>query len=246
MKKTRLFVALAAVLALTLRSATPAGANHSWAKYHWARTSNPFTLQLINQTTTTGWSATLGAVSTDWSKSTVLDTAVKPGTPEGEQKCTPQSGRVVVCNDTYGLNQWLGLARIWFLNTHITQATSQVNDTYFVMENYDNPNAKRHVMCQEVGHTFGLGHQKGVTNSCMNDQGKTLFLSSAISPNQHDYDQLVEIYGHNDTTSTAAKGGAVGVGADWTPPASDHGRQNVYVHDLGEGRLLIVFVTWTP
>jgi len=37
--------ALAVLLALVAYSPA-AQANHSWGKYHWARQSNPFTLQL--------------------------------------------------------------------------------------------------------------------------------------------------------------------------------------------------------
>ena len=55
---------------------------------------------------------------------------------------------------------WLGLARIWMDGRdHITQGTSQMNDTYFSTAAYDTANSRMHTMCHEVGRTFGLGHQ---------------------------------------------------------------------------------------
>jgi hypothetical protein len=44
--------ALAVLLALVAFSPA-AQANHSWGKYHWARTSNPFTLQLADNVSST-------------------------------------------------------------------------------------------------------------------------------------------------------------------------------------------------
>ena len=34
----------------------------------------------------------------------------------------------------------------------------KLNDTYFAMAQYNNPNERAHVMCQEIGHTLGLAH----------------------------------------------------------------------------------------
>src|SRR6266540_1791449 len=53
-------------------------ANHSWGGYHWARTSNPFTVKLGDNVSST-WDSALSTASSDWSKSTVLDTTVVAG-----------------------------------------------------------------------------------------------------------------------------------------------------------------------
>lgn len=59
------------------------------------------------------------------------------------------------------------------------------------------------LQCQEVGHTFGLGHTSEDGSSqktCMDystDQRST-------APNQHDMDELSSIYGHTDSYSTSA------------------------------------------
>jgi len=76
---------LAAVALLVVPAS--ASANHSWGGYHWARTANPFTLKL-GDNVSASWDAVLGTTSSDWSKSSVLDTTIvaggaKPG-PDGE------------------------------------------------------------------------------------------------------------------------------------------------------------------
>ena len=194
---TRRGLAGAAALLLTavmIAGAAPAGATHSWANYHWGRTANPFTLQL-GDNVSGDWVGYLGKVSTDWSVSTVLDTNIVSGTTDG-RKCRASAGRVEVCNAKYGFNGWLGLARIWISGSHIVQGTAQVNDSYFGLSTYNNELAKLHVLCQEVGHTFGLGHTDD--DSCMNDLGAL----DNPKPIAHDFEQLDIIYAHLDSVDT--------------------------------------------
>lgn len=143
------------VLAIAFRS-TPS-ANHSWAGYHWARTANPFTVDLGNNVSS-AWTDYLNIASSDWSQSTVLDTAVVAGGTK-PRNCRPTAGRVEVCNSTYGSTGWLGVAQVWVSGLHITQATVKLNDTYFNTSTYNKPEWRQMVTCQEVGHTFGLDHQ---------------------------------------------------------------------------------------
>src|SRR3990172_1646680 len=70
---------LTAALALTLLLPASVSASHSWGSYHWARTSNPFTLKLGNKVDST-WYPYLSTTSTDWSVAGVLDTAIVAGT----------------------------------------------------------------------------------------------------------------------------------------------------------------------
>ena len=217
----RLLVATVAAAALLAPSA--AWANHSWGNYHWARTSNPFTLKL-GDNMTGDWKPRLAKASTDWSRSSVLDTTVVAGQAKGKN-CRPSAGRVEVCNGRYGNNGWLGIAQIWLTGSHITQGSTRMNDSY-LSSGYTNTN-KQHVICQEVGHTFGLDHQSesgADLNTCM-DYDVNL---SNPTPNQHDYDQLVTIYSHLDSTST--------VGA--RSPSSR------FVERLGPNRLLVTYVRW--
>src|SRR5215218_3945349 len=208
--------ALAVLLALVAFSPA-AQANHSWGKYHWARTSNPFTLQLADNVSST-WDSYLATTSSDWSDSSasssagVLDTSIIPGT-RNPTTCTPTSRRVEVCNAAYGTDGWLGVAQIWVSRRHIVQGTTKVNDTYFSTGKYNTPVWRQMVMCQEVGHTFGLDHQDENFNNtnlgtCMDYTSNPLGPPSNLQPNQHDYDQLDTIYSHLDSTTTVAPASA--------------------------------------
>jgi hypothetical protein len=204
MKKCLLVVALVALAAGATASA--ALANHSWNGYHWARSSNPFTLKVGDNLTTADWKSHYRQTLSDWSKSTVLDLAAVAG--QTTKRCRPTSGRDEVCNGNYGQNGWLGLASIWLASgtKHITQGTEKMNDTYFAMARYNNAAEKEHVMCQEIGHTFGLDHQdeSGASlNTCMDYYQNTSSTDTkSTTPNQHDYDELVTIYSHSDSTTT--------------------------------------------
>ena len=223
--------ALAVLLALVAYSPA-AQAHHSWGKYHWARTSNPFTLNLADNVSSQ-WDPYLRTTSSDWSASSVLDTPVISGT-RNPTTCNPTSGRVEVCNAAYGPNGWLGLAQIWISSRqHIVAGTTKVNDTYFSTQKYNTDAWRNMVMCQEVGHTFGLDHQdENHTNTnlgtCMdytNDPSGTLGTNGTLSnehPNQHDYDQLELIYKHLDSTTTVARASA----ASTLPPAGSRGNLN--------------------
>ena len=218
-------------------SAAPAAASHSWGGYHWGVTSTPFTLQLDNNLTTAGWRS-IGATSAgEWSTgSSVLDAPL--GVPQSDNKrCKASAGRVEVCNSTYGRNGWLGLAQIWLSGSHITQGTAKMNDTYLASASYSNTN-RQHVFCQEIGHTFGLGHvdETGKDfNTCM-DYADRL---DNPSPNSHDFDQLGTIYGdHTDPSTTVASSGTAG------SAQMRRVRDDVFVQDFGGGRKIYTFVFW--
>src|SRR6266571_1036837 len=104
-------------------------------------------------------------------------------------------------------NGWLGVAQIWVSGLHIIQGTVKLNDTYFNTSTYNKPEWRNLVMCQEVGHTFGLDHQDtnfSNTNlgTCMDYTSNPLGPPDNEHPNQHDYDELVTIYNHLDSTTT--------------------------------------------
>ena len=211
-------------------------ATHSWGGYHWARTPNPFTLKL-GDTLSSGWKPYLGTTSSDWSASSVLDTTIVAGS-SAKKRCGAVSGRVEVCNGSYGNNGWLGIAQIWLSGSHITQGTVKVNDTYFNLAQYNNPAEKNHVMCQEVGHTFGLDHQSTTGASlltCMDYSSDP----SSQDPNAHDYEELGIIYAHLDATTT--------VSAAATSPGNGKAqkvRDDLWVEDLGNGVKRFTFVYW--
>ncbi|HEX2031231.1 MAG TPA: hypothetical protein VHL78_07515 [Actinomycetota bacterium] len=191
-----------------IAAAAPASADHGWGPYHWARKANPFTLKL-GDNVSTKWDSYLATTSLDWSESSVLDTTIVTG-GTNPRNCRPTSGRVEVCNARYGNTGWLGVATIWLSGNHITQGTAKLNDTYFDTSTYNTPAWRNLVMCQEVAHTFGLDHQdENFSNSnlgsCMDYTSDPDGPPSNEHPNAHDFEQLEEIYGHADGTTTVGQ-----------------------------------------
>src|SRR3982751_4245836 len=190
---------------------TVAYASHSWNDYHWARTTDQFTLQLGDNLTSADWRSHLAQASTDWNNhgKTPLLTAIVAG--QSNRRCSMVAGTTQVCNGTYGNNGWLGLASINITDgTHITQGSAKMNDTYFNTATYNNTNEREHVMCQEVAHTFGLDHQStdgSSLNTCMDyfpNTGANAGSTVSTKPNAHDFEELRIIYAHLDTTSAVA------------------------------------------
>jgi len=233
-------------------------ATHSWGGYHWARTSNPFTLKL-GDNVSAAWDSHLQTTSDDWSFSDVLDTVIVAGLAN-PKNCRATSGRVEVCNSKYGNNGWLGIAQIWISGKHITQGIVKVNDTYFSTAKYNTTAWRNLVMCQEVGHTLGLDHQDENFNNT--PLGTCMDYSNDPEPNQHpnshDYDQLRAIYDHLDSTTTLDTSAA----AAKMPPAmglidfdspgqwgrlvkgSPERGTSIYELDFGGGHKIFTFVTW--
>lgn len=241
----------------------PAGAHHSYLHFHWARTGNPFTVQLGNNLSGK-WATHLKAASADWTASAVLDTAIVRGATD-PALCELTPGRAEVCNARYGLTDWVGIAQLWFTASgHITGAVVKMNDSYFDQPRYDTAAWRRFVMCQEVGHAFGLDHQDvNFTNpnlgTCMDytaDPAGTAGTNGTLDnlhPNRHDFDQLLSIYRHRDQTSTVGEATTGGPGgeataatsASWGEPTryADDGRPVRFERVLADGQRLVTFVT---
>lgn len=237
--------------------------DHSWGSYHWARTGNPFSLKL-GDNVSSAWDAYLSEASSDWSMSNELNTTiVAGGALSNPRNCRPTTGRVEVCNTRYGNNGWLGVAQIWISGSHITKGAVKLNDTYFTTSTYNTPAWRRFVMCQEVGHAFGLDHQdenfSGANlGTCMDYTSDPDGPPSNEHPNGHDYDQLEAIYAHLDGTNTAEQSTA---GAK-APPAMGEidfaelaqwgrlarskkgGRVQLYELDFGGGHKVFTHVLW--
>jgi len=232
-----------------------AGASHSWGGYHWARTSNPFTLQLGDNVSGL-WDGMLGVAASDWNQSTVLNIAVVAG-KTSPKSCRPTTGRVEVCNANYRNTGWLGVAQIWITGgTHIVQGVVKNNDYYFGNSSYqyNNTAEMQHVICQEIGHTFGLDHQdeSGATlNTCMDYYHNTSDNDTlSTHPNAHDYEQLETIYAHLDSSTTVGSLPADMAKGDFSSPnawgklVSSSARESTYVRDFGKGNFVVTFVIW--
>ncbi len=230
-----------------------ASASHAWGNYHWAHTVSPFTLKLGDNVSTT-WDSHLAGASADWSVSDVLDTTVVSGS-SNPRNCRATAGMVQVCDYKYGNNGWLGIASVWANGNHITQGTVKMNDTYFNTSKYNTPAWRNLVMCQEVGHTFGLAHQDEIFDNpnlgtCMDYTNDP---STNQHPNLHDYEMLDIIYTHLDSITTVSQTLALAKQeVDHNDPATwgkkvhasskDHG--DLYERDFGNGNKVFTFVVW--
>lgn len=253
MTKKQFLIALFTLVIAAGSFAAVASASHSWGSYHWARTANPFTLKL-GDNVSPNWDTYLFGASSDWSTSMVLDTSVVTGSTN-PKNCRAVAGRVEVCSSKYGNNGWLGIASIWASGEHIVQGTVKVNDTYFNTTTYNTPAWRNLVMCQEIGHTFGLNHQdEDFTNTpfgtCM-DYSNDPTLNQ--HPNQHDYDMLETIYAHLDSGTTISQtSSSKRQEVDHADPstwgkeirASSDGRGALYERDFGGGNKVFTFVIW--
>jgi hypothetical protein len=220
-------------------------ASHS-GTYHWARSSNPFTVRLGDNVSAT-WDPNLLVAASDWSASSVLDTVVVAGGTR-PRTCAPTAGRVEICSSTYGTTGWLALLQVWVSGGHLTQATIKLNDTYIGSPPYNTSTFRQYILCHHIGHALGLDDQEPPLGSCMG--------GSQVNehPNAHDYEELEDIYAHLDLPFAAS--------ATRTPPAmnqidfqgrgqwgklieaSEDGRTAVYELDFGGGHKVLTRVVW--
>jgi hypothetical protein len=257
----------AALGCLLLASATQA--DHSWGNYHWARTSNPFTLEIINSTTG-DWDNYVNVAVSDWNNSAVINFNQTEGSTSSKDRrqCRGGAGTVRICNLAYGNNGWLGIAGISLDSQgHITTGYTKLNDTYFSPGSYyDTAAWRQSVTCQEIGHDLGLDHQDEDFNnaslkSCMDYQDPPW-----PNPNAHDYAQLGSVYAHLDSYNSYAGGGSGGGGGGgcnappgkgcnkagpgnngaigWGMSIGRRGQKETFMRIDPNGTRHVTFVTW--
>ncbi len=246
------FIAMLGSLVILASLPLTTEASHSWSTYHWARTANPFTVTVIDSMTP-DWDDNLAVAIVDWSKSSsVLKVTKEAGdySSRVRKRCAAVSGKVHACNAAYGNNGWLGLAQIWLSGSHIVQGTAKMNDSYLASVSYNEVN-RQHVICQEIGHDWGLGHQ----DESGADLGTCMDYANALdnpAPNGHDYDELGIIYKHTDSTSTIASLPAGFANAEmkaqsnWGTKVHEaaDGRSALFVRRFGAGLEVYTHVTW--
>jgi hypothetical protein len=201
---------LVTLLSLFLLVALPVFAGHGWSNYHWPRSSAEASINVYRSLTVTTYSnwpdhlqkAIYGDPSnpnsanrSGWNNSSVLALTIVSSATDSTTRynCTPSTATIRVCNYGYGSTGWAGLAQVWPDGSgHIQRASTKINDTY-LGSSANNP-WRRHVMCQEVGHDFGLGHtsENGSSqNTCMDYYRNTSNSDwTSTGPNTHDFDQL--------------------------------------------------------
>lgn len=101
----------------------------------------------------------------------------------------------------------LGLAEAILDGEHIVGGRITMNPKAIARAGL-NATAGAHILCQEMGHfPFGLGHERGMVDTCLNDcvglgSRKAwidcLQAPEAATPNSADRDMLIEKYAHTD------------------------------------------------
>ena len=262
MKQSRLRFAVLGAVSIAAISA-PALGFHRWSTYHWQKANDGLVKPPIVTAINSGWQGYVNTAVVDWNKSSVIQS---PGPTAASgvdpKQCRAQSGKILVCNASYGQRGWLGIASIWLSGGHIIQGTTKLNDTYFNMARYNTPAWRAAVTCQEIGHDYGLGHQDedfstDATTSCME---YTSVPAGNEHPDAHDYAELVTIYNHADATNFAAvspgRSGSAPASLNGATPGNSpaewgraihrdaQGRPDVFEQNLGNGNKKITHVLW--
>jgi hypothetical protein len=193
-------------LATTLAALSSAViADHQWADYHWATMSGDLNLQVIDNVTS-DWQGSFETSISKWNQASPISQTVEAGSDSSKdrKRCSAVTGKMKVCNASYGFNGWAGLASINLdSNGHISQGVAKMNDSYMASDTEANRN---HVMCQEIGHVYGLGHtsEDGSSQSTCMDYSNS---NNSQWPNNHDYQLLASMYNHSDGYDTAVGAG---------------------------------------
>jgi len=274
-------ISLAAIAAAAALAAPAAWANHSWGNYHWSISGRPLALDIADNVSG-AWDPLLDVAIDDWTFSWDYGTGngdeavLAPNKIAGSgstRTCKADTGTVMVCNDSYGNNGWLGIAQIWTSGDHITKGVTKLNDFYFNFAPYNGPGWRQLVICQEIGHTFGLAHQdENFDNpnfgTCMDYTSNPLGPPDNLHPNYHDYEELASIYTHTHAADSGGGGGGGkgppwgrgGAGNDIAPGDAGNdpsgwgrpvgytadGRPDVYERKLDNGQRVITHVFWVP
>jgi hypothetical protein len=142
----------------------PAGVGPvQWGNYHWNKCT--IDVQVERVLSNTNWRNLFSTSINNWNVAARIQvtTSNLSYSNTTANSCSPTTGKIRVCNNNYGATGWLGVAGIWaYSDGSIARAYTKVNDYYFsptYNNGYYNNNAWRgSVMCQELGHDFGLDH----------------------------------------------------------------------------------------
>jgi hypothetical protein len=207
---SRWFCAVLLLMATYALVPTPTAASHVWGPYHWARTSSAIKNVPVRRLHSAAWITRYNLAVNDWKKTSLTKIRAAFGaTGAASKTCAMVTGQITSCDASYGNTGWLGLATINISGSHIVRGNSKVNNTYFNMSAYNTVAWRQAVICQEIGHNFGLGHVNEVftnanTGSCMdytNDPdggpgGGSNSDPDNMNPNAHDYALINSRHNH--------------------------------------------------
>jgi hypothetical protein len=152
---------------------------------HWSKPSDDERKIIIRDSVenSNSYDTKLGNVISDWGSSSkfkfVRQSAETDSTTRLNCPMPTNYGRVRVCNHSNYTFSFAGLANVRYNDQgHIQRGRVRVKNSVSESE-------KRPLLCQELGHTLGLGH-RSTTASCMHQNAS----AAAASPDQHDYEQL--------------------------------------------------------
>jgi hypothetical protein len=162
----------------------------SWENYKWNKCLVDVIVDRV--LSTTNWRNHFTTAVDNWNKASRIQVTKNnlAYTNSTAWTCSSSTGRIKVCNNNYGKTGWLGIAGIWTISGNLIRAGYiKVNDFYFSQAYYNTSNWRGKVMCQELGHNFGLGHWdtdfSTFCDSCMDYSS-----DPKPYPNQRDLDLL--------------------------------------------------------
>lgn len=199
---------LVIIATMPLWGAAPSLTSNTWSGYHHqggADDSHAGSISLVLVDDLTAYPANYSAVLDDWDKASNGDTGPLP---LNSSKADPAdravgcdnvatdegiTGTIHVCNDAYGKNGWLGLARIWLAaDGHIEAGVALMNDCYLLESGseYNNPVAW-HVLCQENLLPIRSRPSGEPEEEVLHEQSLgVLRIPISESPNRHNFDTL--------------------------------------------------------
>lgn len=225
---------------------------------HWAHSTIPFNLPLLNSSSKNWTKNHLPRITADWQTPKVMAFATTQGNNSDPCYLYPEMINFCSVNDkndgiAYGQYSY------WNETGHIVTAAFVLNDAYFYDPNsyFGTPEMRNKMLCLEVGFTLGLDfryNEPDTSKTCMDPLNSIDRVLNQQDPDAQDYTQLKTQYNHLDDTSSS---GVASLTAKLPPltaqvnkgqlvKSSADGQQKLYKLDLGNGYTQMTLVVNKP